>query len=117
MTDVVNTLEAEDGFLDAQIGHRPSGIGAQGYLMAGALNLYFQNQDQAQKFFNYPYGDRFFKDAKYPNRLVWYDTAMQNPNEFNDDISFVNMAELARVLFDEKMTQWEIPNLSYRFPL
>ncbi len=108
MTDVVNELSKEDGFLDAQIGHRPSGIGAQGYLMAGALNLYFKNQEQAQKFFNYAYGDRFFKDAKYQNRLVWYNTSVQTPDEFNDDISFVNMAELTRVLFNEKEAQWEI---------
>ncbi len=100
MTDVINSLAKEDGFLDAHIGHRPSGIGAQGYLMAGTLNLYFKNKTRAEQFFNYAYGARFFNDPRYPNRLVWYDTKSSSPI-FNDDISFVNMAESTLILFPE----------------
>ena len=100
MTDVINSLAQDDGFLDAHIGHRPSGIGAQGYLMAGVLNLSFKNKTRAEKFFNYSYGARFFKDLRHPNRLVWYDTKSSSPI-FNDDISFVNMAELALILFQK----------------
>ncbi len=100
MTEAINKLAKQNGFLDAYIGHRPSGIGAQGYLMAGALNLYFKNKTRAEVFFNYAYGARFFKDSRYQNRLVWYDTKAANPI-FNDDISFANMAELAFVLFNK----------------
>jgi hypothetical protein len=115
MTRLVNKLAREDGFLDASLGYRPSGIGAQGYLMAGVLNLYFGDNAQAQKFLNYADNNRFFADPKYPNRLVWFDTSpnIQYPIsppallrkakragniQFNDDISFVNMAELAQIL-------------------
>jgi len=108
MTDTINQLAADDGFLDASLGHRPSGIGAQGYLMAGILNLYFDNDAQAQKFLNYADGNRFFADPKYPNRLVWFNTTNSNYQlpitnyQLNDDISFVNMAELALFLFENK---------------
>lgn len=98
MTNVMNASARSDGFLNAHIGHRPNGIGAQGYLMAGVLNLYFKNKTRAETFFNYAYGARFFKDPKHQNRLVWYDTKAQSPI-FNDDISYANMAELALVLF------------------
>jgi len=100
MTKIINTLANDDGFLDASLGHRPTGCGAQSYLMAGVLNKYFDNKIQAEKFLNYADGNRFFADPKYPNRLVWYNTSLANPNQFNDDISFVNMAELALMLFD-----------------
>lgn len=98
MTDVINAFARQDGFLDAHIGHRPGGIGAQGYLMAGTLNLYFKNKTRAEAFFNYAYGERFFKDPKYQNRLVWYDAKTSSPI-FNDDISYANMAESALALF------------------
>ena len=111
MADIINTHAAPNGFLYAKDSNRPSGLGAQAYLMAGLMNTYFGNSLYAQKFFRYAFGDTFFKDEHYKNRLVWYDTSRGvDPTRYpytmtappNDDISFVNMSELGLALFGEE---------------
>ena len=104
MSKVINQSARTDGFLAASLGHRPSGIGAQGYLMTGIINWHFGDQKNADKFFKLAHGNRFFKDAENPDRLTWcadkYKNDLRPPSaELNDDISFVNMAELALALF------------------
>lgn len=98
MTDYANGLARPDGFLDANLGHRPDGEGAQAYLMMGILNQLFGNENKAQMYLTYAQGSRFFRDPKYPDRLVWWDTDQTKPSEFYDDYSFTSMAELALVI-------------------
>lgn len=98
MTDYANSLARPDGFLDAHLGNRPEGEGAQAYLMMGILNQLFGNDNRAQAYLTYAQGSRFFRDPKYPDRLVWWDTALTRPTKFYDDYSFANMAELAMVI-------------------
>lgn len=98
MTEYANSLAGVDGFLDAHLGHRPQGSGAQAYIMLGLLNQAFENYVEAQVFFDYAKGSKFFKDPQNSNRLVWWDTSLAHPQEFFDDYSLANMGELGLIL-------------------
>lgn len=100
MTDYANQLAKSDGFLDAHLGHRPTGEGAQAYLMMAVLNQGLASLKEAKPFLDYAQGNSFFRDPKYPDRLVWWDTALTNPTKFYDDYSFLSMAELALVIIN-----------------
>lgn len=101
MTSAANKLVANGQFSAEYLGHRPPGLAAQTYLIAGIMNLYFNVKKIGNDFLNTARGDQFFSDPEHPDRLVWI-----NPEEddvtrrFNDDISFVNMAEMAEIIFN-----------------
>ena len=98
MTDYANSLAGPRGFLDAHLGNRPEGEGAQAYLMMGILNQLLGNNAKAQAYLTYAQGNRLFRDPKFPDRLAWWNTDLNNPTKFYDDYSFANMAELALVI-------------------
>jgi D-alanyl-D-alanine endopeptidase (penicillin-binding protein 7) len=106
-----------NGLVEAQAGPRPVGEGAQFYLMMGALGGAAGDIDAAV-YFNYAAGNRFFSDARYPNRLEYHRTsveykkqtykvrvrkklvartrwvALPAPASYHDDYAFVDAAEL-----------------------
>lgn len=94
MTQNLNKLAFNNGMIEAQIGKRPVGLGAQFYLGLGLLNYKF-NFNQSNTFLNYAWGDRFFSDPNYPNRLEYHSTLQGQKPNYHDDISFSNLAELA----------------------
>ena len=94
MTDNLRLITFQNGMVEARIGNRPAGLGAQFYLGAALLNYKFGYDDFAV-YLNYAYGDRFFSDPEYPNRLEYHSTIKSMSPDFHDDISFSNLAELA----------------------
>ncbi|MFH1030572.1 MAG: hypothetical protein V1770_04920 [bacterium] len=84
----------DNGMIEARLGHRPRGLGAQFYLMAGMLGKVFGDSDYTTYLF-YGFGDRFFSDPTYPNRLEYHSTIEGESPCFHDDYSFVDAAELA----------------------
>jgi len=94
MTKNLRSLTFPNGMLEARIGNRPVGLGAQFYLGAGLLNYKFNFNDYSV-YLNYAAGDKFFSDPKYPNRLEYHSTIYNSDPNYHDDISFSNLAELA----------------------
>jgi len=94
MVKNLRQLTFSNGMVEAQIGKRPVGLGAQFYLGLGLLNYKFGFKDYSV-FLNYAYGDRFFSDTNYPNRLEYHATLKDSWPNYHDDISFDNLAELA----------------------
>lgn len=90
----IKRISFDNGMVEASLGHRPSGLGAQFYFMAGYLGHAFNDKDYAVYLF-YGFGDRFFSDPAHPNRLEYHPTIEGYSSQFNDDYSFVDAAELA----------------------
>ncbi len=105
------------GLVEAQAGPRPVGLGAQFYLMMGALGEAAADTDAAV-YFNYAGINRFFSDARYPNRLEYHRTSVEYKRQtykvwvrkklvtrvkwtplparanYHDDYAFIDAAEL-----------------------
>ena len=94
MTQNLRAITFDNGMIEARIGARPVGLGAQFYLGAALLSKKFGFKDFAA-YLNYAYGDRFFSDPEYPNRLEYHSTLANSAPNFHDDISYSNLAELA----------------------
>lgn len=89
-------LALKNGMVEAHIGHRPVGLGAQLYTMMGVLGFAAKDSD-ASVFLNYAMGTRFFSDPRYPNRLEFHQTIERSPKRFQDDIAIASVTELAQV--------------------
>ncbi len=96
MTRNLRLVSFKNGMVEAQVGDRPVGLGAQFYLGAALLSYRFGYQDFST-YLNYAKGDRFFSDPKYPNRLEYHATLQGVAPNYHDDISFSNLAELALI--------------------
>ncbi len=94
MVKNLRSLSFGNGMIEARLGPRPVGLGAQFYLGMGLLNYYFDFKDYAV-YLNYARGDRFFSDPAYPDRLEYHSTIKDSRPDYHDDISFSNLAELA----------------------
>jgi hypothetical protein len=94
MTANIRSISFSNGMVEAKIGNRPAGLGAQFYLMLGLLSYCFGYSDY-NTYFSYAYGDRFFSDPQYPDRLEYHSTVSKTESNYHDDISFSNMGELA----------------------
>lgn len=88
----IKKITFNNGKVPAQLGHRPTGLGAQFYLMQGLLGYYFKDK-KYMDYLSYADGDRFFTDPNYPNRLVF-----QAENNLNDDYAFCDIAELGLII-------------------
>lgn len=86
-------LAFSNGMIEAQIGHRPIGLGAQFYMMMGALGLAAKDTD-ASVFLNFASGARFFSDSRYPHRLEFHQTVEGSSRRFQDDIAMTSVTEL-----------------------
>ncbi|MFH0814859.1 MAG: hypothetical protein V1902_02130 [Candidatus Falkowbacteria bacterium] len=86
-----------NGLVEAKIGHRPIGNGAQFYLMQGLLGKYFGDEDYKVYLF-YGSGNRFFSDKERPNRLEFHSTIEDSAPRYHDDYAFSDAAELALTL-------------------
>lgn len=93
MTANLRLVSFSNGMIEARLGDRPVGLGAQFYLGAGLLNYRFGYADWSV-YLNYASGNRFFSDKKYPDRLEYHATISGSAPRYHDDISFSNLAEL-----------------------
>lgn len=93
----VKKISFRNGMVEARLGIRPMGLGAQFYLMQGLLGNFFQDNDY-QVYLFYGSGNRFFSDPKYPNRLEFHSTLEKTAPNFHDDYAFVDASELALTL-------------------
>jgi hypothetical protein len=94
MTNNLRQVSFSNGMVEARLGPRPVGLGAQFYLGAGLLNWRFGFSDYGA-YLNFARGNRFFSDPKYPNRLEYHSTRVGTAPNFHDDYAFSNLAELA----------------------
>lgn len=94
MTDNLRAVTFPNGMVEARLGHRPVGLGAQFYLGAALLSYRFGYDDFAT-YLNYANGHKFFSDPDYPNRLEYHSTIKDTYSNYHDDISFSNLSELA----------------------
>lgn len=87
-------LSFTNGMVEARIGSRPVGNGAQFYLMMGMLGKYFGDDDY-RVFLNYASGNRFFSDSKRPDRLEFHSTILGAEPNYHDDYAFSDAAEIS----------------------
>ncbi len=81
-----------NGEIPNKLGHRPSALGAQFYLMTGLLAYYF-NDNSYMSYLSFAGGNRFFQDHQHPDRLEFH-----SKNIFNDDYAFSDIAEWGLVI-------------------
>jgi hypothetical protein len=92
MYNNLQKITLANGEIPAEIGHRPSALGAQFYLMTGLLGYYF-NDHNYMNYLSFAEGNRFFQDPNYPHRLEFH-----SDNIFNDDYAFSDIAELGSTI-------------------
>ncbi len=92
MYNNLQKITLSSGEIPAEIGHRPSALGAQFYLMTGLLSYYF-NDNNYMTYLSYTRGNKFFQDPNHPNRLEFH-----SKNIFNDDYAFSDIAELGLII-------------------
>lgn len=97
MTANLRQLSFSNGMVEAQLGPRPVGLGAQFYLGAGLLNWHAGYRDYGA-YLQFAQGDQFFSDPEFPNRLEYHSTVSDTPANYHDDYAFSNLAEVALVL-------------------
>lgn len=95
----LKALSFNNGLIEAKIGNRPVGLGAQFYLMMGIMGLSFQDKEAAA-FLAFAQSNTFFQDKKYPNRLEYHCTSCSYHLNFHDDYAFSDIAELSSNLID-----------------
>jgi hypothetical protein len=86
-------ISFNNGMVEAKLGKRPVGLGAQFYLAMALLGKYF-NDDDYRVYLFYGSGSRFFSDKAHPNRLEYHSTIEFSQPDYHDDYSFSNIAEL-----------------------
>lgn len=97
MTQNLRKISFRNGMVEAGIGKRPVGNGAQFYLGLGLLNAKFGFPDYGV-YLGYASNNRFFSDVKHPNRLEYHATQEGASPLYHDDIAFSNLAELALII-------------------
>lgn len=95
MTKNIRKISFKNGFIEARVGVRPIGLGAQTYLMLGLLNKHFGYSDYSV-YLNFA-RKHFFSDKKYPNRLEFHSTVYNTAPNFHDDIGFSLAAEISQL--------------------
>ena len=88
MYNNLKKITLSSGEIPVELGHRPSALGAQFYLMTGLLSYYFNDKDYMH-YLSFASNNNFFQDSQYPNRLEFH-----SENIFNDDYAFSDIAEL-----------------------
>lgn len=92
MYNNLQKITLSSGEIPVEIGHRPSAVGAQFYLMTGLLSYYF-NDHNYMDYLSFANGNKFFSDPNYPHRLEF-----NSNNKFNDDYAFSDIAELGLII-------------------
>lgn len=92
MYNNLRKITLNNGEIPAELGSRPSALGAQFYLMTGLLSYYFHDLNYMD-YFSIIEKDNFFQDSQYPNRLEYH-----YQNTFNDDYAFSDIAELGLII-------------------
>jgi hypothetical protein len=104
MTRNLRAISFKNGMIEARIGARPVGLGAQFYLGTALLNKKYGFNDFAT-YLDYAKLDKFFSDPSFPNRLEYHSTLAGTDPLYHDDISFSNLSELA--LLTPSMSDFE----------
>ena len=92
MYNNLQKITLNNGQIPVEIGHRPSSLGAQFYLITGLLGHYF-NDNNYMNYLSLTNNNNFFQDPSYPNRLEFH-----SKNIFNDDYAFSDIAELGLII-------------------
>lgn len=100
-------ISFSNGLIEAKIGYRPTGLGAQFYLMMAIMSENFADQEKPI-FWSYLNQSDFFRDKRFPNRLEYHCTSCSKPSNFHDDYAFSDIAELSYHLSSPSST----PNLN-----
>ena len=82
-----------NGMVEAKIGHRPPGLGAQFYLMMALIGQYFHDDDYRVYLF-YSRGNRFFSNRQQPNQLEYHSTLEGSLPNYHDDYAFSDAGEI-----------------------
>ncbi len=93
----IKKISFTSGKVPAQLGCRPSGLGAQFYLMTGLLGYYFDDNDY-MSYLSFASGNKFFSDPNYPQRLEFHSSIGNSEPNFNDDYAFCDIAELGLII-------------------
>jgi len=105
MTSNIRKISFQNGFIEAKIGMRPIGLGAQTYLMLGLLNKRYKHKDYSV-YLNYT-KHRFFNDKSSPNRLEFHSTMEGSSPNYHDDIGFSLVAEMSKINKHIKKTKFK----------
>lgn len=111
----VKKMAFQNGMLESLIGHRPPGSGAQTYAMMGVMGRAFNDAD-ADVFFTYASGNRFFSDPRYPDRLEYHQTVQKKVPWYHDDIAFPDIGESALLMPGWKASQPIVKRTILRHP-
>jgi len=90
-------ISFRNGMVEAKLGHRPIGLGAQFYLAMALMGNYFGDDDYRVYLF-YGSGTRFFSDEEHPYRLEFHSTIEKSRANFHDDYAFSDIAELGLIV-------------------
>ena len=101
----IKKISFKNGMVEARLGARPIGLGAQFYLAMAFLGNRFSDSDY-QTYLFYASGNRFFSDKKYPNRLEFHSTIESSFPNYHDDYAFCDVLELG--LVNNKLKEMEI---------
>lgn len=93
----IKKVTFRNGMVEAKYDIRPIGLGAQFYLMQGLLGKY-ANDDDYRVYLTYAKGSRFFSNRLKPNALEFHSTRESTPPEYNEDVSFIDAAEVGLVI-------------------
>ncbi|GEM_PF-2062988 len=94
MAENLRLVSFRNGMIEASLGTRPVGLGAQFYLGATYLLNAIDMSNDANTYATFSSGDAFFTDSSYPNRLEYHSTREGSFPDFHDDYAYSNMAEL-----------------------
>ena len=95
MTENMRKISFSNGFVEARMGMRPIGSGAQTYLMLGLLNKGFDYSDYSV-YLNFA-RKGFFTDKNHRDRLEFHSTIKNTKPNFHDDIGFSLVAEMSLI--------------------
>ncbi len=104
MTINLRSVTFKNGMVEAMIGERPVGLGAQFYLGAGVLNWKFGFKDYGA-YLKYADGNTFFTDPNNSDRLEYHSTRVGEVANYHDDYAFSNLAEMVLKLSQLKNQQ------------
>lgn len=99
----IKKISFSNGMVEARLGNRPIGLGAQFYTAMGLLGQYNGDPDYGV-YFLYGGRNRFFSDKEHKQRLEFHSTIQFSEPQYHDDYAFSDVLELGLVVKNLKDT-------------